>query len=352
MALKVWDGFDHYNQEADFNSRSGFLQWNITTAPNFITGRNGNGLALQTQFLGGNTLTGTMGQRVAAAFIGIAANAASGAGMVYTFGDSVAGSPQISVAFDPTNFTVGIYRGNSPLTSPTGTLLYLSANNVWAANVYNFIEIFPTINGSTGSVVVNINGVTVASISGANTQNTANAWWDTLAIRTYNNVSLALDDFYYADTTTGPGTYPCDNFLGDSRVATLFATGNDAVQWTPLTSTNWVEVSEVAMDSDTSYNSTATPGDQDTYTFGALSGTITTIYGVQITTAQRKDDASPRTTKSVLKISSTDYYGTTNSLPTSTYAYFTDLWILDPATSANWTVSDVNAATYGIQCVS
>ena len=347
MALKVFDGFDHYKANTDMSSRSGFLQWNNTLAvTSFVTGRNGFGLALS---LGNanNGFSATFGQRVASAFVGFASNLASGVGAVFTFTDSLSSTAQVTVIFNNSNFSVQIRRGTS-----TGTVLLTSANNVWAAGVYNYIEIWPVIDSSAGSVTVNVNGATVATVTGVNTKNSANASWDILTFASQNTGTFLLDDLYYADTTTGPGSFPCSSFLGDSRVDTVFATGNDSVTWTPLASTNWVEVSEVAMDSDTSYNSTATPTNQDTYTFGALSGTINVIFGLQITTAQRKDDASARSTKSVLKISSTDYFGATNSLPNTTYTYFTDLWILNPNTTANWTASDVNSADYGINCVS
>lgn len=348
MALKVFDGFDHYAADTDMSSRSGFLQWNnVISNTSFVTGRNGFGLAMYLPNASAG-FSATFGQRVASAFVGFALNLQSGTGCIFEFIDSLSGLVQVTVVFDSLSFAVRIYRG--PVN--TGTLLYSSANNVWAAGVYNYLEIWPVIDPSAGSVTVDVNGVTVASISSANTRNSTNSTWDVLSFASQNAGTFLLDDLYYADTTTGPGTYPCDSFLGDSRVDTLFATGNDAVQWTPLANQNWQEVASVQFDGDSAYNYTTTPTDQDTYTFGVLSGTITLIYGVQVTTAQRKDDSSARSTKSVVKISSTDYFGTTNSLPNTTYTYFTDLWILNPNTTANWTSSDVNGATYGIQCVS
>jgi len=347
MALKVFDGFDHYAADTDMSSRSGFLQWsNALAGTSFVTGRNGFGLALSLANAG-TGFSATFGQRVASAFVGFALNIATGVGAIFNFVDSLSGNAQITVVFNYLNFSVKIYRG----TSLSGTLLYTSANNVWASGVYNYIEIWPVINGSTGSVTVNVNGQTIASVTGANTQATANASWDVLTFTSQNAGTFLLDDLYYADTTTGAGTYPCDSFLGDSRVDTLFATGNDAVQWTPLANANWQEVASVQFDGDAAYNYTTTPTDQDTYTFGALAGTISLIYGLQITTAQRKDDSSARSTKSVAKVGGTSYFGATNSLPNTTYTYFTDLWILNPNTTANWTSSDVNGATYGINCV-
>ena len=84
---------------------------------------------------------------------------------------------------------------------------------------------------------------------------------------------------------------------------------------TPLAGSNWQEVAETAMDLDTSYNYTSTPGQQDTLNFGALAGTITTLYGIQLTYAARKDDAGARSVKSIVKIAGTSYAGATRLAP-------------------------------------
>lgn len=366
MALKVWDGFDHYLNATDWKSRlNNFVQYQQPatngTPISFVTGRNGFGKALYLEQ--GNTYSyAVFGQRVSSAFVGFACQFnETGTGADFTFFDTVTGLGNVNVFFNPANYSVQIYRGDRQVSG--AVLLYAGPNNQWADNVWNFIEIWPVIDASTGSVTVHVNGVTVAAVTGVNTVFsetsypfiTANAWWDAMAMRAYNisgSPGMCIDDLYYADTTTGPGLTPCNTFLGDCRVQTLFATGNDAVQWTPLAGSNWQEVAETAMDSDTSYNYTSTPGQQDTLNFGALAGTITTLYGIQLTYAARKDDAGARSVKSIVKIAGTSYAGATNSLPDDSYAYFTDQWILNPNTGLNWVISGVNGAAYGYNIVS
>jgi hypothetical protein len=359
MAFQSWDGYDHYSSSADFSQRSGFLQYFLPANPpgiSFITGRNGFGKALSLA-QGINPLYMVFGARNASAFVGFACQFAftSGvqAGAQFQFMDStigIGGTAQVSVFFNEVNYSISIYRG----TVSGGTLLYISANNVWAANVWNFVEMWPVINSSTGSIKVNVNGVTMVNQTGLNTQATANAWWDEMTANPNGQVGVAtinIDDLYYADTSVGAGTYPANTLVGDSKVVTLYANGNDSVQWTPLAGANWQEISEIAMDSDVSYNYSSTPGQQDTFTFGALQNTITVIYGIQLTFAARKDDAGVRTVKSDVKISGVNYYGANHNIPDTTYAYFTDQWILDPATSANWTITNVNSAVYGYDLV-
>jgi hypothetical protein len=158
--------------------------------------------------------------------------------------------------------------------------------------------------------------------------------------------SILLDDLYLADGTTGPGSYPNNSFLGDVRSATLFPIGNSAVSWVPLANTNWQEVSEIAMDSDTSYNRTATAGAQDSFNFNPLDVDVNQVVGLQVTVAVRKEDAGARTVAPVVVIAGETYVGTAVSVDVS-YLYITSLWPINPGTGASWTAADVNAMQAG-----
>ena len=359
MALRGYDGFDHYGSATDLLARNGFIQYS-TVGPHIglsfsSPGRANDGKSLSIVNSDAGTSEGvyaTFGQRVASAFIGFGfRNTVTPTLCTFEFMDTVAAAPQVSVVFNSSNYSIAIHRGSS-----SGTLLYLSPNNVWAGDVWNFVEIWPVIASSGGSVSVWVNGEPAASVTGVNTQATANAWWDqvgfltTTAGNSYNG--LFIDDLYYADSVVGAGTYPCDSPLGDLHVFTKYPIGNDTVQWTPLANSNWQEVNEVAMDSDTSYNFTTTAGDEDLLNFAALESTISKIVAVQLTGAYRKDDAGMRTLKQALKSSATEVYGPTYSLPGTSYVYYTDLYVLDPNTSASWTLSNVNALAGGYNLVS
>lgn len=366
MALQVWDGFEKYTATADFLSRSGFLQWQTPfTAPtiSFVTGRNGFGYAVKVAnspaiATPGQQIRAVWGTRNAEAYFGFAALMPSGTlapacGLWLQLYDSVAGNPQLTIYFNANNYSVQIFRGSN-----TGTSIALSANNVWTGEVWQFVEVHAKIDGSSGVVDVRVRGNSVfgGAVTGLNTQATANAWFDTsdfcpAPVVASSSTFIELDDLYYADTTSGPGTFPANTFLGDSRVATLYATANASVQWTPLANANWQEISETFMDSDASYNYSTTPGQEDRFTFGPLAATINVIYGVQVTFAARKDDGGTRTVKSALKSSTTEVYGANHNIPDTNYAYFSDFWILDPNTSSNWTLSGVNNLTAGYNLV-
>lgn len=353
MALKIWDGYDHYNSDVDMGGRSGFLQYgSIRGFQGFVVGplADNPGLALQLEesFVSPQTITMTFGDRNAEAYIGIRMLFSNGGGCDYVFNDSFNNLPQVTVSFNPSNFAIEIYRGSRA----TGTLLGVSSNNVWS-NIFNFIEIGLLIDGSVGFVTVKVNNVQKFTVTGKNTQATGNPWFDQerLDVRSVGspiiNVILTIDDFYYADATSGPGPNPFNTFIGDARTVTGFAVGNSAVQFTPLTGTNWGEISEIHMDSDVSYNYDNVVNNEDLFNFEALPSQITLILGVQLTGAYRKDDAGPRAVKQAFKSGSTEVYGATNYLGDVNYAYFTDGLVLDPATSTTWLASAVNALAGG-----
>lgn len=369
MALKVWDGFDHYKDRNDFLSRGSpnFLQWTepgnvqIDTIA-FVTGRNGFGKAAQMSKNGSNNglvfgnWRAVFTDHNAEAWVGFAHEINQGS-MNWVFLDTITGLAQVSLYQNHLGYNFVAYRGNQPgIDSPAGTLLGVTSNNVWANGVYNFIEFGVKIDPTVGYIKVKVNGVLVLNLTGINTQNTANASWDSLVFMNLEGgggigATWLVDDLYYTDNVTGPGTHPCNTFLGDSKTVTLFATGNSSVQWTPFANTNYQEINETAMDSDTSYNSDITPGHEDLFTFQPLTGTIAVIYGVQLTGAYRKDDAGDRQIKQALKSGATEVYGPIYHVPDVSYAYFTDPFILNPNTSLNWTSTNVNALLAGYQFV-
>jgi hypothetical protein len=377
MALKVFDGFDHYNGQTDLLARQGFLQFQsyppgsggslptITFGPGvsvdgecmIMTGGSGGYHAPLTAVWGTRNSQFIVGGRFECLQYQVGAQICS---LAFIFWDSttVPVTAQFAVVFNSNSYTIEIWNG-SLFYNGVSTKLYSTANNVWSGDVANMIEIQTTIAaGGAGVVKVWVNGVQLVNQTAITTQQSANAWADATSFKgdflnggALLSTLVKMDDLYYCDTTVGAGTYPCNSPLGDVHVYTRFPTGNNSVQWTPLANTNWQEVDEVAMDGDTSYNYSATVGQEDLLNYSALATTINNILGVQVTGAYRKDDSSARSIKQAFKSSTTEVYGAVNSLGTA-YAYYTDLWVLDPATSASWTLAAVNALSAGYNLVS
>lgn len=343
MALLAFDGFDNYAAGgADLTARSfGQLNW-ITNAN---VGSPGRALVGSYTAMGnGSTLRGTFTTPQTSAFVGFAMRIPSPTATSATIAlldQHSSGAVQLSFAPDPNRAALNIFRGGS-------TLIGTTANNTLNLATWNYIEIFATIDATAGVVIIRNNGQQIVNLTGLNTKATGNAWFDGISFSSGGQFSeMDIDDFYLADTTTGPGIFPFNTFAGDVRSIELNTVAPGAsTQWTPLTSTNWFEVSQVHNDGDSSYNASSTPGQTDLFTFAALSGTISTVLAVQLTGSYRKDDAAVHEITQQLVSGATTTNGITNFVPGG-YVYFTDLFQVDPNTGAQWTVAGVNALQAG-----
>jgi hypothetical protein len=346
--LKAFDGLDHYDDADDMQARAGFLQYAVPSANNaltFVTGSNGAGKAAR--FTTANNVrccTIHFGEDNATAFFGCKLRLSHGA--EFQVRDSFAATTQCAVLFDPADKSIALFRGDS-----TGTLLFRTDANAWVVNTWFMFELMATISNTLGSLLTRINGVGKAGSVGVDTQTTGSALWSALRVLAQHggvgNSTVDIDDAYYLDTVAGPGPYPMNTFIGSARVETLFANGNDAVQFTPLSGTNYQMIDEQAMDADTTYNSSATYLHKDSFNFGALSVTAASIFGVQLTTAARKDNAGLLYIQQFLKQGGTEFPSAADLVLSDTYQYYSEVWAFDEYTSKPWSVSAVNSLSAG-----
>jgi hypothetical protein len=351
MAVRASDGFDHYANFTDAASRVGNLGWYSLAPGNTIVtpGRGGFGkcLSIPVQSFASDATVGAFNANIATYYVGFAmtADGAPGGLSVLMYDPIGGGAFQCSAYFNFSAGQVTLYRGQD------STELATSSPASFSGTAWTFVEVMATINGTTGAIAVRCNNSPVVSITGVNTQTSGNASWGGVGLTaTGGSGSILIDDFRYNDTTSGPGTYPCNSWLGDLRVATVFAIANDAVTWTPLAGTNWEEISETAFDGDTSYNSTATDGDEDLFNMGTLSAVIDEIVAVQLVSGAREADAGGHTFTQQLKIGGTDNAGATQALGTA-YQFFSDIFPVNPTTGVSWTLSDVNSMLIGYKAV-
>jgi hypothetical protein len=164
-----------------------------------------------------------------------------------------------------------------------------------------------------------------------------------------NSNHLSWDDLYVCD-----GTGSRNNaVLGDMRVETLLPDGAGNYQQFALTgaASSQAAVNENPNNGDTSYVSSFTPGQYETFTFGNMVSAPKSIAGIQLTAVCRKDDAGTRIISPVYRISGSDYVSPGQAVLDS-YAFAIDIQELNPATSAVWTATTVNALEAGIKLVS
>jgi hypothetical protein len=229
MALVAYDGFDNYASGNDaLNRRGGGLQWNQTTGGAiFAPGRNNYG---QCYRLGQNTnLLGTLTAPLTEGYFGFAMNLTSplypGNPSLRLMDNHGPGDlQQLRFVFNQLRAGIDVYRD--------ATLVAASINNSFTLDGWNFIEFHVKIDGGTGLIRIRSNGQDVLNVSGINTQAvTASGhnyfegiWFYGAGAPT--GTAFDIDDFYVADTTTGPGVFPFNFFAGDARVVTLHPIGD------------------------------------------------------------------------------------------------------------------------------
>lgn len=349
MAEYFHEGFDNYYQVTDLQLNVGKVQWSNISNSYLDVGRGNQGKSL---VLGTAQFTTT--QTFTEAFIGMGIKSQNDPQV--QFWDVLTGTLQCYINISASYGYVQLYGGGSQTNGQAygGTLLYTSAANATNLANWAFLEIHALIDPTGGKLEVKYNNALVATISGVKTRYSGNSWFNMVAFYGNHYLPTYVDDLRLFDTTTGPGTYPCNSWGGDLRVQTVYPNANGTVTWTPLSGTNFSEINDPGTHAiGTTYNSTSTVGSEDTFVFQALSSIITEIISVQIKGAYTETDAASHTVRQLLHISGTDYgSGTDWTLASGGITMFTDQFVTNPATSASWSLSDVNGLLGAYKAIS
>lgn len=230
------------------------------------------------------------------------------------------------------------------LTLVNGAGATLATATVPSISGWHYYEISGTIADSGGTVVFKIDGVTYINFTGDTKNGGTSTNIDMVAFRNLSNVAARLDDVYICNSLGSTN----NTFLGEVRCESIRSTAaGSSTQLTPSTGVNnWDNVNDVS--GDTVYNFSATVGQRDTYAYADPAITTGSIVGVMVRSRMQKSDAGAASMKAAVKSSSTVAYGTTRTL-SATATNYQDVWETDPATSAAWTNSGVNALEAGAE---
>jgi hypothetical protein len=330
--LRHFDGFDSY-PTADLG-----LRYNIPGNGSFRVvpgaGRFGSG-GLQNVASGGSEALAKFfdDQPTWVAGVCYKFDLAGKATMIITFQDS--GQGQVELWMNTSNILC-IRRNGTLLASGTTPL---------TVNTFYFLELKATI-GSSGSAAVHIGGTPEVTFSGnTDAQGSGKAnrvclFYDQFQIQN------TFDDYYICDGTGSRN----NDFLGDVRVEDLSPSGLGFYSNFAVTgaATAVLAVNETTEDGDTSYVSSATVGDRETFTFPNLTSAPSAVYGVQFVAVARKDDAGSRALTPLVRHAGTNYLGVQQALPDS-YAYVTQTLETNPATGSPFTGTEVNGLEAGFQ---
>ena len=336
MALLYFDGFDTYQDGTDIAKNSNFSYVSTGIVPSKIGTRFATGKYLP---LGGYaTALSYIMQNLTTFTIGFALRIDNGSGRYFRFYDT--NTQQFSVFFRNDIHSIQIRDGND-------NVLAESASGVFSALTWFFFEIKVTV-GTLGTVEIRLNGSSSPVVTTVgDIQKTLNNYCDRFEVSNGDS-TIGFDDFYVCDDTTGPGDFPCDSFLGDVRVATLFPNGSGAnVEFNTTGTTNWQSVSyDTPQHSSNNYGNIL--GIQDTMTISGVGVRSTSnVFGVCIIGSYKKDDAGFRTMAQEIHSSNTYYVFPEFNLAAGTYNYYTDLTQVNPITLATWRPEEVNGLQIG-----
>jgi hypothetical protein len=285
---------------------------------------------------------------------------ATGGNPVFCVYDAANTAPQISVEFGSMG-VIRVWRGEVG----SGTLLVSTPAGTYFNDTWLYCELGYKIDPSVGYVTVKVNAGVPAHLDGivvnltsANTQNTGRNVCDSYGIGRRDEgvgVSIAsylFDDIYWADRT---GTYNTD-YLGNVRVQMMSSSGPGPITQlsiggsSPLPA-NWQNVQDWWTD-EAQYVYAPYVGGAGFYDLYAMNPIVNqgTIFGIQLRSAMRQDDATQIEGGNVLKSGATTYYGAP-ALMNETYSYIKDILETDPNTSTGFVYSNLNAVYMGPQRV-
>ncbi len=326
MALIYFDGFDFYGSPAD----RGWTGSGTISTSYKRTGRGslqGATTSPPRRSLGANYST------LVAGFAFLCSSTTQGAAQIFAFLDGT--SSQIVVQWQGNNLPLLVLRGSTVIATGVRNL---------QANVWYYCEIKVVFSGTSGSVVVRLNGVEELTFSG-NTIATANAYANGIAGPA--NTALFIDDLYVLDTTGVVN----NNFLGDVAVYTLIPDidGSQA-QWTPVGAASAFQATrEQPADDDATYIVTGTAGNVHLFTLDDIPPGAT-VFGLQAFVRARKDDAGTRVIRIVEKQGATTRETADIGL-TGSYAYYGTPIEETAPDGSGWTDAKVNDLEVGVKLV-
>lgn len=335
MTMLFMDGFDY------LTSGNLILKWDSTTGAGLSTtstGVYGRG-KMVSNGANGSTLTKTLPSNIVTGF----------QGFHFFYGTTVAqticefretGAAQCDIRVDATGHLFATRNGTT--IGSVSTFQMTSPQWYW-------IEVKVVISTTVGVAEIKVNGAFVANngVSNLNTQNTANAFFN--QIRGGFSQGSGLDSYHVWDTTAGDITTYMGERVIDTQLAN--ATGTNAAWTKNGGSNNFDRVNEANEDGDTTYNSSATPNQIDSFNFPSLFESTGTIGTVAVNTIDRNDDATPRTF---------DHYCLSSGVaalsapitPGANYVNHQTFFGTDPNTAAAWTITNWNAAEWGYKEIS
>lgn len=234
-----------------------------------------------------------------------------------------------------------LYRGN-------GTTLLATGTKVFTLNVWYSIALKVVLNNTTGSVQVNVDGVSDITYNG-DTCATANEYATQYKI-CYEGGNGWVCQFDNLHVYNGADAAPWNALPTVSpRVYYFLPNGDGAtVDWTASAGADYQCVDENPANGDTDYIKSSTVNQISVFTKAALSN-VAAVNHAQLSVALRKDDSATRGVTLKARDNGGTYYDSGEFLLTTIYGYYNFGWLLDPGTAAAWVIADFNNYQFGVE---
>jgi hypothetical protein len=343
MSLIFCDSFNHY-ATSELSRKYNYINPGPTVAAVTIDagGRNGNGLKLSA---GSTTSSILVIKNFDSSYSTLIASFAINSTVLgavtsnyYFFQYRASSVHQIGLRLLGDN-TIGVYTGTNTLLGTTNVSI--------GTNQWHYLE-FKVVFGASGSFELRIDGINRASASSVNTGSASNS----IYFLGLANGTAATQVYYISDlvVVAGDATSP-NNFLGDVKVSVLRPTADSVINtdWSVVgTAAKYDAVNDLVSDDDTSYLLSSVPTAKQSFTFEDIAGSPS-ILGVQIVVTARKEESGDHNLSALTRIGGTNYTHPSIGALTTAYLQYCFPMGLNPATSGAWSVSDVNAAEYGVE---
>jgi hypothetical protein len=247
-------------------------------------------------------------------------------------------SPQLTFTTNP-NGTITVTRGGGG-----GTVLGTSATSTTLSqNAWSYVEFQFFIDGSAGTVAININGSSVLNLTAQNTKGSSTTT-NVGNIAIGSNLTSLYQDIY---VTNSSGTHNT-GFLGDVQMPVSLANANGTyTAWTPNgAATIYQSVNAATPADSTIFASDSTPTDRMSVSYPSTSVTGT-IVAVAHVSRMLKSTSGTRTVSQVVTSNGVDQVGPAQSLNT-TYTFYEQISETDPNTGLGWSQSGFNQIQTGL----
>jgi hypothetical protein len=237
---------------------------------------------------------------------------------------------------------INVNAGGSVSLISNGVNLGTSAPGLVLVNTAFYIEIYGLISATVGACTIRLNGSPASILNLTNVDTAA----DTASLPvTYFEIQNQNFTTYYRDLYIhdGTGASPFNTFLGNVGCEWLPVASLVSSAFTPVGGTNLSNAASTPPNPTVDYNESSTVGALDKFGITALPSDVASVIAVMPVDYSYKSDTGPRALQKTLYSGSSTVVGTENYLNESPTCN-QDPWVTkDPATSANWTNTAVNA---------